>query len=222
MNVWERDPNRVKCFFMDPSGEVEIETYRSTTWSSGIKCSMSQHGGGHWAYLPFGIGKEVDDKGHQESAGYLTREKAEGKYGLDKFPTECQCGYKFTNADEWGHRLIPIYQRRDDPSVRYTLQKAPDGAMYFATWYEKHRDWCGLDGHALMVKAPGGHDWHVDGRCSNCTRPEDKVHKCWCRHGDPTTGDVTVNKVGDTCSAGAGSLLLKNWHGFLTSGWLHT
>lgn len=222
MRNWQGDPKRVKCFFIEPTGDVFIELYRSSGYTSKVKCTDSSYGGGHFAYLPCGTGPERDAQGKQIAAGYLSPEDAGRKYGLEKYPTKCTCGYEFTETDQYGHRRSSIYARKDDPSVRTTLQKAPDGAMYFATWYEDTPSNCGLDGRALIVKAPGGHDWHVDGRASNCTKPDDRVHKCWCRHGDPATGEVTVDKNGNTCSAGAGSLLLKNWHGFLTSGWLHS
>lgn len=61
-------------------------------------------------------------------------------------------------------------------------------------------------------------DWEVDGRASNCTKKDDNVHKCWCRHGDAP--NVTVDKNGNTCAAGAGSILVDGWHGFLRNGYL--
>ena len=51
---------------------------------------------------------------------------------------------------------------------------------------------------------------------SNCTRPEDTVHKCWVRHGQ--VPDITVDKLGDTCHAGGGSIGQKTYHGFLRGG----
>jgi lambda family phage portal protein len=55
------------------------------------------------------------------------------------------------------------------------------------------------------VRTPGG-TWDIDGRASNCTRPDDDTHRCWVRHGDPRTGVVHVDKDGDTCGAGSGSI----------------
>jgi hypothetical protein len=105
-----------------------------------------------------------------------------------------------------------------------TLAAAPVGAMWFADWYPPS-SWRGPDGHVLVVRCPHDHDWIVDGRCSNCTRKDDSTHRCWVRHGAPP--DVTVDKSGDTCSAGAGSLGIWNasrtaytWHGFLRGGYL--
>ena len=95
---------------------------------------------------------------------------------------------------------------------------AEPGACWDAWWMPDN--WKGADGIALMVRLPDGHDWHVDSRSSNCTRPDDNVHKCWVRHGDPRECHVTVDKNGDTCAAGAGSIQSPTWHGFLRDGHL--
>jgi|SRR6185312_241911 len=62
------------------------------------------------------------------------------------------------------------------------------------------------------------HHWNVDGRCSNCTLPEDREHRCWVRSGDPRAGTLHVDKNGRTCAAGAGSILSGKYHGFLHGG----
>jgi len=56
----------------------------------------------------------------------------------------------------------------------------------------------------------------IDSRASNCTLPDDNVHKCWVRHGEAP--NFTVDKNGATCAAGAGSIQTSNWHGFLRNG----
>lgn len=114
--------------------------------------------------------------------------------------------------DTW----TPLYRRVDDPMMKeMTWDNAPEGA----TRLDGPRDSCfaGPDGKDYIVKCPGGRTWHVDGPCSNCTRKDEK-HYCWIRHGDPVKCNVTVDKQGDTCSAGAGSIQTGNWHGFLTNG----
>lgn len=64
------------------------------------------------------------------------------------------------------------------------------------------------------------HHWYIEHRASNCTKPEDRDHRCWVRHG--TIGDkLTVDKNGLTCAAGAGSFFMgpnNEWHGFLREG----
>jgi hypothetical protein len=107
-----------------------------------------------------------------------------------------------------------LYRRKDTGEFT-TIEEAPVGAMWYADWMPTA--WKGQDGHALFVKTPGG-DWGIDMRASNCTKPDDNVHKCWVRHGAPP--DVTVDKNGLTCAAGAGSIVIGNYHGFLRNGYL--
>lgn len=70
----------------------------------------------------------------------------------------------------------------------------------------------------LMVVCPDGHWWDIDSRANNCTLPKDMVHHCWIRHGEPP--QITVDKNGVTCSAGAGSIQTPKWHGYLREGML--
>lgn len=51
-----------------------------------------------------------------------------------------------------------------------------------------------------------------------CGCGEKTVHKCWCRHGEAP--NFTVDKNGVTCIAGAGSIQIGNYHGFLQNGFL--
>ena len=131
------------------------------------------------------------------------------------WPAFCElgCGYEFTEADHWQDIQDQLYQRA--PGEFYTLRDAPPGAMWDAWWMPDN--WRGPDGIALMVKCPNGCDWHVDGQASNCTR-KGEPHACWVRHGDPRQANITVDKNGDTCAAGAGSILAGDYHGFLQAG----
>jgi hypothetical protein len=46
---------------------------------------------------------------------------------------------------------------------------------------------------------------------------DDNVHRCWVRHG--TVGEpLHVDKIGHTCAAGAGSISVEGFHGFLHHG----
>jgi len=76
----------------------------------------------------------------------------------------------------------------------------------------------GPDGKSYVCVCPGNNWWHIDSQASNCTKPDDKEHRCWCRHGEAP--DFTVDKVGNTCSAGAGSIAIGSYHGFLRNGYL--
>ena len=132
-----------------------------------------------------------------------------------RWPSRCDCGYVFKQTDEWQVFLAALYKRQDN-GEEVTLRDAQPGAIWDATWYSDTPAWCGPDGKALICKLPNGNEWHIDGRASNCTMPNDEVHKCWVRHGDAP--NLTVDKNGNTCQAGAGSILSGNWHGFLRNG----
>ncbi|TIN76795.1 hypothetical protein [Mesorhizobium sp.] len=79
---------------------------------------------------------------------------------------------------------------------------------------------CGPDGKSVVCVVPrssGKWHWYIDSRCSNCTKPDDKEHRCWVRHG--TVGEtIHVDKNGNTCAAGAGSIAVPGFHGFLHHG----
>lgn len=208
----------VKCFFLEPTEKVARFLRRYTSSHSNqneqYKCSVN---GYHDTWTPIENGVEGDG---------ITIDN----YKVDqRWPKTClHCGYEFTNEerDNWQLFSDRIY-RRIDNGEEMTLRKAPDGAMWYADWMihgraldHPDRTYIGPDGHCLVVRVVGGHDWMVDAQASNCTLPDDKVHKCWCRSGDPMTGVVTVNKSCASCSAGAGSIQTSTWHGFLRDGML--
>lgn len=98
-----------------------------------------------------------------------------------------------------------------------TVRKLPVGALYDAFWMHEWRT--GPDGRSLTCVLPNGHHWHIDSRANNCGRPDDDEHRCWVRHGEPPA--IHVDKNGNTCPAGAGSIQSGDWHGFLHHGVLH-
>lgn len=143
-----------------------------------------------------------------------------------RWPKRCSsCDYEFTDADRWQEWDELIYRRPADgaefvlhqnaPATELGIPSAPPGACWNAWWMPSagHRP----DGMYLMVRLPNGHDWSVDSEASNCTR-KGEPHECWVRHGDPRECRVTVDKNGDTCAAGAGSILAHDYHGFLHDG----
>lgn len=144
-----------------------------------------------------------------------------------RWPAVCErCGVPFDPEDPWqtnGHPVYRVAARVDGAALELdaltTLREAPGGAMWWAEWA---RAWAqGFDGRALIVKLPNGIDWQVDSEASNCTRKGDRTHRCWLRHGEPPL--VSVDKDGretgqETCSAGAGSILSGDYHGFLRDG----
>ena len=94
------------------------------------------------------------------------------------------------------------------------FNQLPIGAIWNAYWHRYKSN----DGLSVCVMLPGTHVWQIDQRSSNCTLPNDDIHRCWIRHG--ILPDVTVDKLGNTCSAGSGSISISGWHGMLTNGYL--
>ncbi len=188
-----------KVFWAEPSPHA-----RESLRRYGAKCSGKY--GYHDAEVV--LGEKVVLKG----------ETCRDSVNVDKtdprWPKRCEhCDYEFTDQDSWQHNLVRLYE---GDGKKFVLQEAPVGAMWDATWYPESFG-KGPDGIALVVKTPGG-EWHVDGRASNCTRREDDKHRCWVRHGSPKVGVIHVDKNGDTCSAGAGSIVCGSYHGFLHNG----
>lgn len=92
------------------------------------------------------------------------------------------------------------------------------GCLFYSPWYDDIY-WSNQNTPTLCAILPNGTHWTIDGRASNCTRPDDKTHRCWVRHGNPEEANTMhVDKNGDTCSAGAGSIIGGDWHGFLHHG----
>jgi hypothetical protein len=110
----------------------------------------------------------------------------------------------------------PIY-RRVDTGEEVMMRTMPIGAMWYVRESSQQDYRPGPDGRTLFVNTPAGH-WSPDSRASNCGLPEDNEHYCWVRHGVPPL--VTVDKKGKTCQAGAGSILIGKYHGFLLNGYL--
>jgi hypothetical protein len=145
-----------------------------------------------------------------------------------RWPTACDaCGRPFSDDDPFQLFGRQIYLRVED-GFRCTLEEAPPGACWDSWWISERRGdgptGCGYmvgpDHRSLVVKCPDGHDWMIDSRASNCTKKEDLTHFCWVRHGRPEDGTLHVDKNGDTCGAGAGSIQTPKWHGHLHNGHL--
>lgn len=193
---------RIKCFFLVPTHNYEI-LLRRFVWSD--KSSHCTHMGYHNATVP--IGNKLLSEGVGNTIG------DDHPHDDKRWPIKCSCGYKFKESDQWQHLKKRTYYC-SDTKEHMTLQNAPPGAMWYADWlpYE------GPDGRSLVVRIPPNHDWVIDGMAKNCTKKEDKLHRCWVRHGAPP--NITVDKLGNTCAAGAGSISTHDWHGFLRNGYL--
>lgn len=94
--------------------------------------------------------------------------------------------------------------------------KLEPGSIFEAHWLPRDFMFDGVDRHLVCV-LPNGHHWHMTGRASNCTMPQDRTHRCWVIH-EEAPGVFHVDKAGHTCAAGAGSIAAPGWHGFLHHG----
>lgn len=125
------------------------------------------------------------------------------------------CGVICTDAED---RLSAgSYTIYDTPSGKLT-----PGNLFWCDWYGCAENgkclygWTNCDGKHLMAILPNGHHWDIHSRASNCTMKDDGLHRCWVISG--TVPDITVGKGGVTCGAGAGSIAVPGYHGFLQNG----
>ena len=119
----------------------------------------------------------------------------------------------------WIERLFfGCYRRLDNKALIYGLP--PPGALFVAKAMERNGwEYRGEDGLNVVCMTPLGR-WYIDGRAGNCTRPDDKAHRCWVRHGT-RGGVIHVDKDGNTCAAGNGSFKRLWFHGYLHHGELY-
>lgn len=199
-----------QTFWLDPTDQMQVGLRRYTRDSTEFTCAGGYHSAMGALRTEPGTYEERDDR------RYLVTTEVPPPADDPSWPANCDsCGYAFTEDD--AHQLwqVQLY-RRTDTGELVTLRDAPAGACWDAWWLPD--DYRGPDGIALAIQCHGQHTWHVDARASNCGRPDDHVHHCWVRHGDPRECRLTVDKDGDTCSAGAGSIVVPGWHGFLRDG----
>ena len=208
-------------FWLTPTDQVAVGLRRYTfsrADADGHGCDAGYHSALVYTGTEQAVFRDTED-------GRLLAARPATPHDDPRWPTTCgMCGHEFGDDGQWQDWQELLY-RRADTGEQVTLRTmpsdggpapAPPGAMWDAWWMPE--SWRGPDGIALMVRLPNGHDWHVDGEASNCTRKGDRTHRCWIRHGDPRTGSVHVDKDGDTCAAGAGSIQGGDYHGFLHHG----
>ncbi|HEX8184412.1 MAG TPA: hypothetical protein VF747_06665 [Blastocatellia bacterium] len=192
----------VKCFYLEPANKVRRSLRR---FESGSKCPLPQ--GYHDASI---VLDEVPIE--RDERGYISN-TTEWPHDDTRWPSHCACGYEFKSEDQHQLFLEELY-KRSDTGEQCTLREAGPGAMWDAWWMAEA--YKGPDGRCLVVNCPNGFSWMIDDRASNCTMPADNTHKCWIRHGEPP--NITVDKNGVTCNAGAGSIQAGDYHGFLRDG----
>jgi hypothetical protein len=210
-------------FWLEPTDEVAwgLRRYAFDQPDDVRHCAASPVGV-HEALVYVGrASRRTNQHGVEETSVHIPHEDP-------RWPVQCaHCDYTFIDTDRWQDWQERIWRRANDaaeyvlhrgaPAAELGIAAAPPGASWDAYWMPDR--WRGADGIALMVRLPDGHDWHVDSEASNCTRMGEP-HQCWVRHGDPRKAEVTVDKNGDTCAAGAGSIASPGYHGFLQRGTL--
>ncbi len=223
----------VRCFWVEPTGTVYRSLRRYTSAAGAWSCEE----GWHQASTPLdevpatiNVSEVKGLRVHWVSTGGTIDESenvnadaspAEFE-GHESWPVECEkgCGYRFSTepgptypparvGDTWQVFIQRVYADAD--GQKWAMRDLPPGAMFDAHWMP----WKGPDGKSLAVILPDNSTWNVDGQASNCTR-KGEPHACWVRHGEPPM--VTVDKDGDTCAAGAGSIATSGYHGFLRDG----
>lgn len=165
----------------------------------------------------------------------------ESQYPTADYPTTCHyCGHETVLAN--GRLQLfrqRLYVALDGTEVPH--DEMLPGDLFFqrahapapgASYRHCHSGWTNCDGMHLHCVLPEGTTWDIDSRCNNCTLPNDTVHRCWIRHGDPERGFpsetdgtyqrsvIHVDKQGVTCAAGAGSIVVPGFHGFLHHGFI--
>jgi len=170
--------------------------------------------GFHNAYTPLGEKPAMDD--------WFAFGKVED-FPEERWPTACSsCGAPVPASPQepkavgesgvYLQRQVSVTRLYDSPSG-----EPEPGDAYWMDWHDPGECpfWENCDGKHLWAILPNGHTWDIDGRANNCTMKEEKTHRCWVRTGKPEDGNVHVDKNGHTCQAGAGSIAVPGWHGFL-------
>lgn len=192
-----------------PGGHVKTEYADSCPNSYG-----KGRPGIHNALVPLGdkLGTE-DFKAFGEVADYPE----------ERWPTVCSdCGAPVPKAEaepkavgEAGvmlRRQVFVSRLYDSPSGQPEA-----GDVYQLRWHDPGECpyWDNCDGTHTYGILPNGHTWDMDSRASNCDKKADRTHRCWVKQGSAEAGSLDVGKGGNTCGAGAGSILVDGWHGFL-------
>jgi hypothetical protein len=197
----------IKTFFLTPTNRAAV-FLRRYVYGNDAKCPRPQ--GYHNAMIYLSDAEILTD-----GDGYWRTPEQDSPHNDPRWPTHCECGYIFTpDGADWQEFTDRLYT---DGTNTYRHRELPVGAMYYADWLPKNMFWDNKTDDCLTVVTPGG-QWNIDSRANNCTLPNDRLHRCWVRHGDPP--NITVDKRGLTCSAGAGSIICGSYHGFLQNGQL--
>lgn len=208
---------RVRCFVIEETGNDRVWLRRYATPKDSGPCGQADGFSYHNARVLVGDMPGVRGAAHDDGVHYYSHQPVPTPPPEDpRWPDRCErCDYRF-QADDARQVFHDRLMARLDTGAVDTIDGHEPGAMWDGWWFRP--SYVGPDGKTLVVKLPDGREWIVDSVASNCTKPKDREHRCWVRSG--AWPDVTVGKGGNTCDAGAGSILTPKWHGFLRGGWL--
>lgn len=146
----------IECFLLEPSNEAQESLRRFVFSKPGeAPCSHGYHNA-------------------EVNLGQVAWNDSHHGYGADNFdhadprwPTSCPCGYVFQTGDEWQHNVTRLWVRKDT-GQKWLLSEAPPGAMWFADWMGRIKEYKDKspDGHILVVMTPGG-EWNIDAKSTN-------------------------------------------------------
>jgi hypothetical protein len=151
-------------------------------------------------------------------------------YPAERWPTHCKsCGAPVPEETPREKRVgwsgYVVHRQVFTSRLYNTASGEPEiGDMFESHWHDAYECpyWDNCNGIHLQVILPDGHHWDAHSRASNCTKKDERTHRCWVLHGSYKDGTITADKNGFTCEAGAGSIASANWHGFLRDGQLVT
>ncbi len=150
----------------------------------------------------------------------------EADYPPEAWPTQCSdCGAPVPPGDPKptvvGQSAIVLHHQVFSTRLYDTASGKPEPGDIFETdWHEAGHCpyWSNCSGIHIQAILPNGDHWDLDSRASNCTMRDDRTHRCWIRTGSLKDGTLHVDKNGTTCAAGAGSIAVEGYHGFLHAG----
>ncbi len=194
-------------------------------------CGKSPYGGHHRA-----------EKMVTQSAGPMPdKQRSEELWNSIDRTAEAVCEYcgETFVVKSWSATTAPLYGEHLEQ-----WRPLQPGDLFTADYYTPQL-W-GFEGNEIMwvLVLPNGDHWVLGSRASNCGSPckvcgvryrdhegtnhkkkaadghhyedRDPTHRCWVISGEPPM--FTSNKQGRTCDAGAGSIQMGDFHGFLTNG----
>lgn len=190
----------IRCFWLEPAEMVDISLRRFK----------------HGPLESDGLPKECPIHGYHDAAEHIGQTAVSDCPRLyagrpvigdlwshedPRWPTHCDCGYEFSDRDEWQYNPRALYVREDTGDL-VTLRNAPAGAMMHADWLtDIHGYKTGPDGYCLQVKTPDGW-WQIDGPSYS----DGKRGPGWTRTG--TAPNITAHP----------SILMTHYHGWLRDG----